>query len=53
MAEDWARMAALFNEKPGDTVAFEPLPKAKTYRICVGDMRCRRAPRRCGHFVDP
>jgi len=39
VAEDCARMVAFFNEKLGDTVAFELLPTVETSRICVEDMR--------------
>ena len=38
-AEDCSRMVAFFNEKLGDTVAFELLPTVETSRICVEDMR--------------
>ena len=39
VAEDCARMVAFFNEKLGDTIAFELLPTVETSRICVEDMR--------------
>ena len=39
VAVDCARMVKFFNEKLGDTVAFELLPTVETSRICVEDMR--------------
>ena len=39
VAENCRRMVAFFNEKLGDTIAFELLPTVETSRICVEDMR--------------
>ena len=39
VAENCKRMVQFFNEKLGDTVAFELLPTVETSRICVEDMR--------------
>ena len=39
VAENCKRMVKFFNEKLGDTVAFELLPTVETSRICVEDMR--------------
>ena len=39
VAENCKRMVAFFNEKLGDTIAFELLPTVETSRICVEDMR--------------
>jgi L-arabinose isomerase len=39
VAANCERMVAFFNEKLGDTVAFELLPTVETSRICVEDMR--------------
>ena len=39
VAENCKRMVAFFNEKLGDTIAFELLPTMETSRICVEDMR--------------
>jgi len=39
VAENCRRMVAFFNERLGDTIAFELLPTVETSRICVEDMR--------------
>jgi len=39
VAENCKRMVKFFNEKLGDTIAFELLPTVETSRICVEDMR--------------
>ena len=39
VAENCKHMVKFFNEKLGDTVAFELLPTVETSRICVEDMR--------------
>ncbi len=39
VAENCKRMVQFFNEKLGDTVAFELLPTVETSRICVEDVR--------------
>ena len=39
VAADCARMVQFFNDKLGDTVAFELLPTVETSRICVEDMK--------------
>ena len=39
VAENCKHMVKFFNEKLGDTVAFELLPTVETSRVCVEDMR--------------
>jgi len=39
VAADCQRMVRFFNEKLGDTIAFELLPTVETSRACVEDMR--------------